>query len=108
MGRTGAIWTAGALGALAGLAGCVSDRTITVAYADQLGRLHEGMSIAEFEAAVPRAREFQHMWTGGREFVVYELKHRYKPDELPAKDEVLYFFFTDGAMVRWGRSHASP
>lgn len=105
MRRTGVL---GLAGLVLVLAACASRESIEVRYGEQLNRLRRGMSAAEFRQLLPAAREHHRLWVGAERVVVYRLEHRYKPDELPAETQVLYFVFVDDQLRRWGYSETWP
>lgn len=89
--------------AAAVLSACASRQPIQARYADQLERLRVGMTVEEFRAALPRARLGQAVITAGRRQDIYQLDHRYRPDDdQPAQEQTLYFFFDQGRLARWG------
>ena len=87
------------------LSGCAttSPRTINAQYADQLDQLRPGVGLARFKELLPKARHFNTMFAGGVRTDVYRLDHSYKPDERPAIQQSLYFFFRDDLLLRWGQ-----
>jgi hypothetical protein len=85
-----------------GTGGCASRQPIQARYATELEQLRRGMTVQEFRRVLPRARLGQAVFAGGRHQDIYRLDHRYKPDDLPAETQTLYFFFDGDRLVRWG------
>jgi hypothetical protein len=90
-----------------GASGCAptaSPQSIRAAYADQLEQLQPGTDLATFKRLVPKAKHFDTMFEGGQRIDIYRLDHQYKPDEMAAKAQTLYFFFSGERLVRWGNT----
>jgi hypothetical protein len=85
-----------------GCAAGASSQTITAAYADALETMTPGTELAQFKKRLSAARHIDTQFTSGQRIDTYRLTHRYKPDELEAQEQVLYFFFSDDKLIRWG------
>ena len=91
-----------------GAVGC-GTQTIHQHYRTQLSKIAPGMELMEFNQTMPDAYVAGQNTVGGKRIDAYEVQHMHDDyAHMQTINEKLWFYFSDGRLVKWGRPQDWP